>query len=411
MAVNLIELLKNEFSGEVASKVASAIGEKPAATQQALSGLIPAAIAALANRAFTTTGASDLVGLIRDTGLDGTRLASSREILASESGTAELLKSGGPLVASIFGGRQSAVSNWLSSFAGIGGRSASTLLALAAPLILNSVAKQASGSGGLNAGALAGLLAGQAGFLRSAAPPGVATALGLRGFDLPSVGAAAAPAIKSGGFGSALKWLVPLVALVAVAWGVRSCQQEPAAPESTAATTPPAAAPAPAAPETVKSIYGIDLGALVKRMLPGGVELSIPEKGVESQLITSIEDANQPVSPTQWFNLDRVEFETGSAALKPSAQEQINNVAAVLKAFPNVAIKIGGYTDDRGDDASNVKLSQARAANTMAALVAQGVAKERLEAEGYGEQHPVASNDTDEGRQRNRRIDVRVTRK
>lgn len=117
------------------------------------------------------------------------------------------------------------------------------------------------------------------------------------------------------------------------------------------------------------------------------------------------------MSKDLWFTLDRVEFETGSESLKPTAEEQIKNLAEILKAYPDVAIKVGGYTDSTGEDASNMTLSQERAKTTMSRLVALGIAHERLEAEGCGEQFPVATNDTDQGRQRNRRIDVRVTRK
>ncbi len=85
--------------------------------------------------------------------------------------------------------------------------------------------------------------------------------------------------------------------------------------------------------------------------------------------------------------------------------------ASILKAYPNVNLKIGGYTDNVGDDAANLKLSAARAEATSKALLDRGIATGRLEAEGYGEQHPIASNETEEGRQRNRRIDVRVTKK
>jgi outer membrane protein OmpA-like peptidoglycan-associated protein len=76
-----------------------------------------------------------------------------------------------------------------------------------------------------------------------------------------------------------------------------------------------------------------------------------------------------------------------------------------------VELKVGGYTDNTGDKAYNLKMSQERDRNTMNELVAGGVAASRLSAEGYGEQFPVATNDTDEGRQRNRRIDVNVTKK
>jgi outer membrane protein OmpA-like peptidoglycan-associated protein len=155
----------------------------------------------------------------------------------------------------------------------------------------------------------------------------------------------------------------------------------------------------------------VDLGAFVPRNLPGGVTLNVPANGVESKLVAFIEDPSRPVAKDLWFNFDRLEFETGSAQLRPTSQEQLRNVAEILKAYPNVKVKIGGYTDNVGDDASNLKLSEERAVNTMNAIANLGIDRTRLEAEGYGEQFPVADNAVEEGRQRNRRIDIRVTQK
>jgi outer membrane protein OmpA-like peptidoglycan-associated protein len=141
-----------------------------------------------------------------------------------------------------------------------------------------------------------------------------------------------------------------------------------------------------------------------------GQELQVAPNGVESKLIDFI-DSGQSVDKETWFTFDRLEFETGSATLKPDSQAQLGNMAAILKCYPHVNLKIGGYTDNVGDPASNERLSQARAENTRQAIIAQGVDASRIEAEGYGAQHPVATNDTDQGRQQNRRIDVRVTKK
>src|SRR4029434_3190320 len=99
------------------------------------------------------------------------------------------------------------------------------------------------------------------------------------------------------------------------------------------------------------------------------------------------------------------------AQLEPESRDQLRNVAEIMKAYPNVKMKIGGYTDNVGDPASNLKLSQDRATNVAAALVALGVSSDRLSAEGFGEQFPVADNSTDAGRQQNRRIALRVTEK
>jgi OmpA-OmpF porin, OOP family len=153
------------------------------------------------------------------------------------------------------------------------------------------------------------------------------------------------------------------------------------------------------------------LGEFFKFKLPNGVELNIPENGVENKLATFIGDANKAVDKTTWFNFDRLLFDTGKATLQPTSQEQVKNIAEILKAYPNVNIKLGGYTDNVGDDQGNMRLSAARAATVKAELEKLGVPAGRVESEGYGEQHPVASNDTEEGRQQNRRIAVRVTKK
>lgn len=153
------------------------------------------------------------------------------------------------------------------------------------------------------------------------------------------------------------------------------------------------------------------LGAFMGVKLPNGVELNVPELGVERKLIAFIEDASKPVDKTTWFTFDRLEFETASSKLKPESQEQLKNVAEIMKVYPKVALKIGGYTDNVGNPANNLTLSQKRAENTRQELVTLGVESSRLEAEGFGDQHPIADNTTEEGRQHNRRIDLRVTAK
>ena len=170
--------------------------------------------------------------------------------------------------------------------------------------------------------------------------------------------------------------------------------------------------PPPVKPAVTAATAALDkLGKFLAVKLPNGIELKVPEFGVEKKLIAFIEDKNKPVDKTTWFTFDRLEFETGSATLKPTSAEQLKNIAEILKAYPKVALKIGGYTDNVGKPADNLALSQKRAANTKAELVKLGADAKRLEAEGYGDKYPVADNSTEEGRQKNRRIDLRVTKK
>src|SRR5439155_20236875 len=86
------------------------------------------------------------------------------------------------------------------------------------------------------------------------------------------------------------------------------------------------------------------LGDFFKSKLPNGVELNIPQMGVENKLLSFITDSSKPVDSTTWFNFDRLTFDTGKATLQPSSEEQLNNIAEILKAYPNVHLKLGGYT-------------------------------------------------------------------
>jgi K(+)-stimulated pyrophosphate-energized sodium pump len=143
----------------------------------------------------------------------------------------------------------------------------------------------------------------------------------------------------------------------------------------------------------------------------GDVSLTgVDADGVEANLVTFVKSEKQ-VDKTSWFDFDRLTFETGKATLKPESREQLKNIAEILKAYPGTNIKLGGYTDNTGNASANQKLSADRARSVMNELAGLGIAASRMEAEGYGQEHPVASNDTEEGRAQNRRISILVTKK
>jgi hypothetical protein len=153
------------------------------------------------------------------------------------------------------------------------------------------------------------------------------------------------------------------------------------------------------------------LGNFVGRTLPDGVRLNIPQFGVESRLWGFIQDPRRAPDQTTWFDFDRLVFDEGSATMRPESQDQLRNIAAIMKAYPNVHMKVGGFTDNTGDPQYNMRLSRDRAAAVVASLVALGVPPDRLDAQGFGEQFPMADNSTEEGRAKNRRVSMQVTQK
>jgi outer membrane protein OmpA-like peptidoglycan-associated protein len=112
--------------------------------------------------------------------------------------------------------------------------------------------------------------------------------------------------------------------------------------------------------------------------------------------------------PPKTFTLDNVQFETGKANLTKTSYKELNELLEYLKLKEDVVIEIAGHTDDVGDDISNQKLSEARANTVRNYLISKGIAAKRVQAKGYGETQPIAANTTPEGRQKNRRTEVRI---
>jgi outer membrane protein OmpA-like peptidoglycan-associated protein len=105
--------------------------------------------------------------------------------------------------------------------------------------------------------------------------------------------------------------------------------------------------------------------------------------------------------------LEGVEFETNRAELRPVSQAVLNRVAESLRAWPEIRVEIGGHTDSRGSDSHNLELSRQRAESVREYLVAAGVSASQLTTKGYGETKPAAENATAEGRERNRRVELK----
>ena len=106
--------------------------------------------------------------------------------------------------------------------------------------------------------------------------------------------------------------------------------------------------------------------------------------------------------------LESITFETGSAIITPEGAAVLDRAATFLAANPAIRVAIEGHTDSEGDEATNLTLSVERAEAVRDYLVEQGIASDRLETEGFGETQPIASNDTEEGRAQNRRIEFRL---
>jgi outer membrane protein OmpA-like peptidoglycan-associated protein len=102
-------------------------------------------------------------------------------------------------------------------------------------------------------------------------------------------------------------------------------------------------------------------------------------------------------------------FATGSATLTPTLIGDLQDVARSLNNYPNSTVQVVGHTDNVGDAAFNQRLSEQRAQSVASVLISSGVAPSRVQIVGRGENNPIASNQTPEGRQQNRRVEIIIT--
>ena len=151
-------------------------------------------------------------------------------------------------------------------------------------------------------------------------------------------------------------------------------------------------------------------GRLANVDLPGGVKIAMPEGSFTHSLsgwLASTTDA----AASRRFVFDNLNFETGSKRLTPESTLTVESLVAILKAYPAATVRLEGYTDSTGDAAANRKLSLDRADAVKAIVVQGGIAEARIATEGFGQEKPIAANDTEEGRAKNRRLEAVVQKR
>lgn len=126
---------------------------------------------------------------------------------------------------------------------------------------------------------------------------------------------------------------------------------------------------------------------------------------------TEIDEQNlylAPVMESQVARLNNVFFKDGSSELLPESICELDRFVAFLKVNKKITVEIAAHTDNVGDDAKNLELSQQRAQTVVDYCMSKGIKKDRLIPKGYGEKQPIAFNGDEDGRAMNRRIEFKV---
>jgi OmpA-OmpF porin, OOP family len=176
--------------------------------------------------------------------------------------------------------------------------------------------------------------------------------------------------------------------------------------------------------ETGKIISSIsDAAGKIKQLLPPGDTYNVSVKSIsdttkyaiitvpalgEDEYFTGPFWVNIKFEPARNYRLDNVHFDTDKASLRPDSYTELSELLDYLRRHEEIKIEIAGHTDNVGTDAHNLKLSQDRANTIRNYLISKGIKPIRLTAKGYGTAQPVADNNSTEGRQLNRRTEVRI---
>ena len=425
MSLNLIDLIKGQLGPALISQVASQNGESEAGIQKAISGLLPAVIGGLANNsnnsnlldAVTSPSASGLLGNL----LGG---SSNNSLITT-------------VINSLFGDKLNGLLGTVASFAGINNSSASSLLNLVTGATLGSVGKYAADNN-LDRLGISNLLGEQKGIVSSLLPAGLSLAsLGfgnLFGGDKDNVKVTSSvdeprvtrsestrthtppPSYNNNddnGGGSIWKWLLPLLLLGLVAWFLfKQCGNKT---EDTTVVTNEVVevdsdtlATAPTTTVT-KVDEDIDLNGVALKGYKGGLEDSMISFLKSGNYDSA---ANDDALKDVWYDFDKVNFKIGSSTeLEAGSKEQLDNLVAILKAYPNAKVKIGGYTDKTGNEADNKKRSKARAEFIKTYLSDASVGGQVISAEGYGSEFATQpATATNEERAIDRKMAVRFAK-
>ena len=449
MAVNLLTYLSDQFTPSVVDQLGQRVGELPANTGVAIQAIIPTVLGGLAQRTHTLTDADSIVDFLRNarytqsaTPLDISQVSDT----AAE--TQEAVSAGGTFIERIFPTQVEKVATEIARHSQVNRTSALSLMDLVGAVLEGILGRQTLENGltGLN---LSTLMGGQLADIRAGLPAGLAGLSASLGFDKlggPDTGAAQpvttfmstpsnpdipkSPLVERERENvSWLRWAMIAVGALILFLIVQKCRQpqsgsdgvytdttarsEPDSQEDTSTVSRANAAKSGGSP--TGSIPGGPAGAAAAAAeerrqldLPGGRRIRVADNTFNANLAGFLAGKDRPLPRT--FTFENLTFDLNSTRITAESLPNVNDLIEIMTAYPSLQLNIQGHTDNTGDAATNKELSLGRANAIRSALTSAGVAPNRLTTRGFGAEKPMVSNDSEEGRQKNRRIDVVVTK-
>lgn len=395
---DILGLVNREITPDVIHRAALQLGEDDDHMRAAMSTTVPSVLTALSDVASSETGASQLTRMIR--GFDANRPGDDTvaSMLASTAGRDQ----GTTLFDGQTGERGSKIAEAVARASGIKADSAHKLLGGATGATLLTIARTIPGQR-VDPEALRSFLGEHRSEFVEHLPAPVASLFNGHGprvvQEMHVVEGAAernravgTPAIRRLDGAARRGWLAPLILLGALVLIVFPLLRAFRRPVVRTVLLPPS----PTATMRVTTPLA----------LPNGQTLTV-QRGSPTLEMATFLAGNAPV-PAR-FTMAPLNFEFASTQLTPDSLPTLDDVAAILRAYPTATIRVESYTDSVGTAASNLDLSRDRSETVRGLLGSRGIDPSRVTTAGLGQESPIASNDTESGRAQNRRTDFVVT--
>ena len=421
MAANLSEMFKNTLGDLLVSHASGSLGESAEGVTSAIQSIVPLLLSALIRKTEDDKGASQLMSYLRDNNIDGHLITNASSLLNSPSESEKLIQNGAAALSYLLGDKVTPTVDLISGGNGLKTSSASSLLKLSTPFVLAIVARYISEKS-LDATGLKNLLSGQREFISNSLPVGMNQFSGLNTNletknNSTSMDNSSTPnSSTKSPISKLLPWIVLLIAALGLFYFV---QKGCGTVEETTEITPTST-------DTIKTeptgeVMDVNAqpssnGTSIVYTLKDGTKLEIERNSFSAWMV----DFLKGIAPqSTGFNpstpncmpFDQVTFDEKTGALTASSEEQLHQVYVIMKSYPEVIISIEGHTDNTGVAEQSKIVSEEKAQKVKAWLERKGIAADRLIASGWGDRNPKTSNDTEEGRKINRRVEACIVKK
>ena len=460
MAFNLIDLVQDQISGQLVKQASVMLGESESGITKSLGGVFPAVLGSLIIKGTDESTADSMFDLVKS--VDPAILGNIGG--ATDDKPDSIMNIGTGLLSSLMGDKLGGAVDLVSKLGGIKSGSAMSLFKMATPFLIGLISKKVA-SEGMGLSGFMSLLTDQKDSIGKMLPAGMGSLMGLSRLmgsakDTPEgtvssatstvTGAASAVGSKASSVTTAtadvtksntnglFKWLIPALLILGAIYFVtqsKMCKETAVGnamgatlEKGTELTGDEVGATTDLATDTIEATGELaeDAGQDVAegaQAIGDGVSavfgnvneaakmplsrISFAAGSLGTQMMDFI---NEGASGTPTFSFTNLNFESGSANFSGETGEEVGNLASILKAYPDVKVRIDAHTDSDGDEIANQKLSAARANAVKIRLEAGGIATDRIFAKGFGESSPIAENTTAEGKAENRRIEVTIVK-